>query len=230
MTKLTYTLLLTTLIGLLAAPATALEQEGGVRLLAGVPRGEFDTALDDNAFGIEAHYGLRPVPAWTFGVGLNVMSYGSESRRYSHPLVDDYEVKTTNNMGAAFLFTQWRPLRGAVQPYAEARAGLRYLWTESSISGTDWWDWDEVARKTNFDDTAAYWGGGGGLQIRLRDGDEGRRRPGVYLDAKVVLLQGAGADYLAEGDVSIVNDVPVFKPRHSTTDLMLWQLGAVLTF
>ncbi len=224
-------LALITLSTLPAAPARAVEQEGGVRLMVGVPRGEFDDSLDNESFGVELHYGVRPATGWTFGVGGNIMSYGSESRRYSHPLVDDYEIETSNNMAAGFLFAQWRPLQGAVQPYLEARAGLRYLWTESKIKDDDWWDWDEeVARKTNFDDSATFYGGSVGMLIQLKDSDQGRKQPGVFLDAKVSLVQGGEAEYLAEGDIEIVNDRPVFEPRKSNTDMTTYQLGVVLTF
>lgn len=221
---------LTLLLTLSAMPTLAVEQEGGVRFLVGMPRGEFKDTLDDEAFGLELHYGVRPSAAWTFGLGGNIMTYGSEEREYSHPLVDDYNIETDNNMAAMFLFTQFRPLQGAVQPYAEARLGMRYLWTESKITDDDWWDWDEVARKTNYDDFASYWGGAAGLLIRLKDSNMGENKPGVFLDAKVSFAQGAEAEYLAEGDVDIVNDRPVFEPRKSKTSMTNYQLGVVLTF
>ena len=215
---------------LTALPTLAVEQEGGIRFLAGLPRGEFKDTLDDEAFGLELHYGVRPTAAWTFGLGGNIMSYGSEEREYSHPLVDDYNVETDNNMAGLFLFAQYRPLQGAVQPYGEARLGMRYLWTESKITDDDWFDWDEVARKTNYDDFASYWGGAAGLLIRLKDSNMGENQPGVFLDAKVSFAQGGEAEYLAEGDVTIEGDRAVFEPRKSKTNLTNYQLGVVLTF
>lgn len=81
----------------------------------------------------------------------------------------------------AFLFAQWRPLRGAVQPYAEAQVGVDYLWTESKLQDEDWWDDDQVARKTNYDVFATVWGGAGGLLIRLSNGNKAEKKPGVVL-------------------------------------------------
>ena len=220
------------LVALLAVAtnAMALEQEGGIRLVVGAPTGEFGDSVEDPGFGLDLHYGLRPVPALTFGAGFDVMIYGSETRRISLPLVEDFDLTTTNNLASGFLFAQWRPLSGAVQPYAEARVGWRYLWTESQLEDKDWWDDDQVARETNYDDYATYWGGGGGLLIRLHEGDPGRRSPGVFLDFKVNFLKGAEAEYLSEGDITIVGGNPVFDPSQSETDITIFELGVVLTF
>lgn len=194
----------------LAAGAFALEQEGGARFLVGLPNGEFGDAVDNEAFGLELHYGVRPTSSWTFGVGLNAMTYGSETRKYDLPLVEGFELNTDNNLAGGFLFAQWRPLSGAVQPYVEARAGVNYLWTESKLQDEDWWDDDEVARETNYDDFAAFWGGGGGLLVKLCGGNREKNTPGVFLDFKVCYLNGSEAEYLTEGDVSIVDDKPVY--------------------
>jgi len=221
-----------TLLALLAfaTNALALDHEGGTRFIVGAPTGEFGDAVDNEGFGIELHYGLRPEPSWTFGFGLNAMIYGSETREYSLPLVEDFELNTDNYLAGCFFFAQWRPLTGAVQPYVEARAGINYLWTESKLQDEDWWDDDEVARETNYDDFAQYWGGGGGLLIRLSEGNPADNKPGVFLDLKVTYLQGTEAEYLTEGDITLVNDAPVFKASQSETDLTTYALGVVLTF
>ena len=226
------TLKIVTLIFLVLAAGQSLaqQQEAGIRFLVGAPTGDFGDAVDDLGFGIEAHYGLRPVPAWTFGVGLHAMAYGSETRTYRMPLVEDFDLNTTNNLAGGFLFAQFRPLSGPVQPYVEARGGINYLWTESKLEDQDWWDGDEVARKTNYDDFAPFWGGGGGLLIKLCRGDSAQEKPGVLLDLKVTYTQGAKAEYLTEGDVEIVNNVPVFSPSKTDTDLLSYELGVVLTF
>jgi len=151
-----------------ASGACALEYEGGAKLMLSTPTGEFGDSVDNEGGGIELHFGVRPQPSLTFGLGVDVMIYGSESHRYSLPLVEDFDLTTENYMAGTFFFAQWRPLTGAVQPYAEARAGVSYLWTESKLEDEDWWDDDEVARQTNYDDFTTFWGGAGGLLIRLR--------------------------------------------------------------
>ena len=224
------TLVLLAVIFSLSTSAVALDQEGGARFLIGEPTGEFGDAVDNVGVGLELHYGLRPVPALTFGVGFNAMIYGSESQTLSLPLVEDFDLTTSNNLAGSFLFAQWRPLSGAVQPYAEARVGINYLWTESKLEDEDWWDDDEVARETNYDDFAAYWGGGGGLLIKLKEADYANDQPGVFLDIKVSHLRGSVAEYLTEGDISIVDNVPIYHSSQSKTDLTTYELGVVLTF
>ncbi len=86
------------------------------------------------------------------------MIYGSETTTYSLPLVEDFDLTTDNNLAGAFLYAQWRPLSGAVQPYVEGRVGMNYLWTDSKLEDEDWWDDDDVARKTNYDDFARLLG------------------------------------------------------------------------
>jgi len=223
---------ITILIALFTVTSTAIaiEQEGGIRLMLGAPTGEFGDAVDNPGIGGIGHYGLRPQPSLTFGAGLNFMIYGSETKDISLPLVEDFELNTSNNIAGGFLFAQWRPLTGAVQPYVEARVGLNYLWTESKLQDEDWWDDDDIASKTNFDDIAPFWSGGGGLLIQVSEGDEDDDITGVFLDFKATYLQGGQAEYLTEGDISIVNDVPVFEASESETDLITYEIGVVLTF
>lgn len=220
------------LLALLAVAGTAeaLEQEGGLRFVVGAPTGSFGETVEDPGFGFALHYGLRPQPALTFGVGLEFLIYGSETRKFDLPLVEEFDLTTTNNLAGGFLFAQWRPLSGALQPYGEARLGQHYLWTESKLEDEDWWDDNEVARETNYDDFAMFWGLGGGLLIRLNEGSNPRKPLGVFLDLKVAYLQGSEAKYLSEGDITIVNNAPVFNASQSETDLTTYELGVVLTF
>lgn len=225
------TLLLLALLTV-ATGASALDQEGGVRLILGTPTGEFGDSVDDPGFGLAVHYGVRPTvqPSLTFGVGFDFMIYGSETRKIRLPLVEDVDLKTDNNLAGGFLFAQWRPFNGPIQPYAEARAGINYLWTDSKLEDEDWWDDDEVGRETNYDDFATFWGGGGGLLIKLSEGNRGANTPGVLLDLKVTHLLGAEAEYLTEDGITIVDNEPVFEASQSKTDMTTYELGVVLTF
>ena len=227
----TGTVLAVTALIAITTNALALEQEAGFRLRVGAPAGEFRGAVPDPGVGLSAHYGVRPDPSFTVGVGLDFLIYGSESTTYELPLVEDFDLTTTNNLAGGFLFAQYRPLTGAVQPYAEARAGFNVLWTESKLEDKDWWDDGEVARETNYDDTATYWGGGGGLLVRVYEcKDEEKNRPTVFVDLKVIHLMGSEAKYLTEGDIEIVDNVPVYDASESETDLTSYELGVVLAF
>jgi hypothetical protein len=224
----------TALFGLLllltATSTPALDKEVGIRFLTAEPTGTFGEAIDNLGFGAALHFGVRPRSSLTLGAGLQYMMYGRESTEYELPLVDPFDLTTTNNLGGAFLLAQWRPLPGAVQPYGESRLGLNYLWTESKLEDDDWWNDDEVARKTNHDDFAGFWSLGGGLLIRLSRGDHGANRPGVLLDLKATYQHGGRAEYLTEGDITLIDDRPVFNASRSETDLVMYELGVVLTF
>jgi hypothetical protein len=214
----------------LATNALAANQEGGIRLIVGDPTGDFGEVLDDPGFGIIGHYGVKATPMLVLGAGFNLMIYGSESQRIRLPLVEDFDLTTSNYLTDGFLFAQLRPFRGAVQPYAEARLGFRYMWTESKLEDEDWWDDDEIARETNFDDFTNFMGYGCGLLIKLTGGNRITRSPGVFLDFKVTWLGGGEAEYLKPGDISIVNNNPVLNASKSETDMTTYELGVVLTF
>lgn len=211
------------------ASAVAADQEGGLRFVVGDPAGTFGDIVDNEAFGIELTYGLKAAPRWVLGVGADAMIYGSQSREYTLPLVDDFEVETDNNLADLFLYAQFRPLDGAIQPYVEGRAGLTYLWTQSSLDDDDWFD-EEIAEQTNQDDLTTFLGAGAGVMFRLSRGNKAEGKPGVLLDAKVNRTWGGRAEYLTEGDIEIVDEQPVFAVNESEIDLVTYQLGVTLTF
>ncbi len=214
-----------------ARPAAAQNLEAGLRLTAANPTGAFGQAVEDPGFGLNGHFGVRVAPAWTVGVGLHGFIYGSQKTRLTLPLVDDFDLTTTNNLAGASFVTRVAPLAGAVvQPYAEGRLGFNYLWTESKLEDDEWWSDDEVARKTNYDDFASFWSVGGGLLVRLASGDHAQKKPGVYLDLGVRHWHGGDAEYLTEGDITVVGDQPVFSPSRSRTDMTSYEAGVTLTF
>lgn len=216
-----------------AAAAEGIEQEAGIRLLLGVPAGDFHDNVEDPGFGIGGHYGLRPVPALTMGIGGDVMIYGSESQDMQLPLVDDFELTTNNNLADFFCFAQYRPFRGMlqgkVQPYGEARFGYRYLWTETQLEDDDWWS-DEVAEKTNYDDFTPFWALGGGMLVQVYEPKQDSSKPAVFVDFKVMYGKGNSAEYLTEGAIELVDDEPVYHASESETDMTTWEVGVVLTF
>ncbi len=215
----------------LATAAAAEQFEGGLRLIVADPTGAFGKAVEDPGFGLIGHLGVRATPTWTLGIGLHGMVYGSQSTTQHLPLVDDFKLTTTNNLAGACFFTRVAPMAGAtVQPYAEGSVGFNYLWTESKLEDDQWWDDDSVARKTNFDDFASYWSAGGGLLVRLAQGDAQAKKPGVFLDLGVRHWGGGDAEYLTEGDITIVAGRPVFAASKSRTDLTSYEAGVTLTF
>ncbi|NNF06155.1 MAG: hypothetical protein HKN21_05290, partial [Candidatus Eisenbacteria bacterium] len=171
-----------------------------------------------------------PQPSLTFGVGADILVYGSETTKVRLPLVEDFELNTDNNLAGFFLFGQYRPFAGPIQPYVEGRVGFNYFWTESKLEDKDFFDDGEVARETNYDDFTTFYGGGGGILIQLSEGNRVEGKPGVFLDLKATYLQGGEAEYLTEGDIEIINDIPVFNASKSETDRATYEIGVVLTF
>ncbi|MEZ5064961.1 MAG: hypothetical protein R3B81_09505 [bacterium] len=228
--KLRAAALVAPIVLFLATDAFAWEQEAGLRVRVGDPTGEFGQWVTDPGVGLGAHYGVRPLSPLTIGLGLDFLIYGQEKTRLSLPLVDDFDLTTENYLGSGFLFAQVRPLSGPVQPYAEGRLGMNYLWTESKLEDRGFFDDGDIARKTNYDDATAFWGVGGGLLIRVRECAPEDCSPGVLIDLKVLRQQGGEAKYLTEDGVEIVDGAPVFHPVESETDVTTYEVGVVLTF
>lgn len=230
MSKKTLTPILVLIVTLtLTAPGFgAVEQEAGGHFIVANPIGDFGEATDNLGFGLEGHWGVRPSPQLSLGLGGSIMTYGGEKRRYDLPLVEEFDLTTDNNMAGAFLYAQYRPVEGGLQPYVEGRAGFNYIWTESRLEDEDWWDFEEVARETNFDDFAGFVAGSGGLLVRLVDGAGGG--PDIFLDLKVTYQKGFEAEYLTEGAVELVDDRPVYHVTESDMNMMLYQLGVKVGF
>ncbi len=229
LTRLTVLVALAALPGAAATPAAA-QHEAGIRLELAAPAGEFGDTVDDPGFGIIAHYAYAMNPRFSLGLGADYVIYGSETRRETLPLVDDFEIETSNNIAGFFLLGQFNLVaHGAVVPYLEGRFGGQYLWTESKLVDADWWDDDDVAEKVNFDDFTLQYGFGGGLKFKVSEGD-GKDKPTVFIDAKAMFHQGGEAEYLTEGSITVEGTTTIFRPSESATDLTRFELGAVLTF
>ncbi|MBU2501192.1 outer membrane beta-barrel protein [bacterium] len=229
MTRLTLTMACAALLGAAAATANA-QHEAGIRLELAAPTGEFGDTVDDPGFGIIAHYAYAMNSRLSLGLGADYVIYGSETRRETLPLVDDFEIETSNNIAGFFLLGQFNLVaHGGVVPYLEGRFGGQYLWTESKLVDADWWDDDDVAEQVNFDDFTLQYGIGGGLKFRVSEGN-GKDKPTVFIDAKVMFGQGGEAEYLTEGSIIVDGSTTIFRPSKSQTDLTRFELGAVLTF
>jgi hypothetical protein len=120
------------------------------------------------------------------------------------------------------------PPSGSFRPYLELLFGGAYLFTETSINSRGN---EEVASSTNFDDFAWNYGAGGGLLINLYspENSEGNFEA-LFLDLKVRYLFGTEAEYLKEGSIVIQNGNAYYDVSKSKTDLLLAQLGVMVSF
>lgn len=219
---------------LLAAPAASAQWYGGVTVTGGVPAGSFSDQLDAVALGASASalYHLQRVPV-AVGLEGSILTYGHRRRAFSFPGAPEVglDVVTDNNIAQGLVVLRVQPDWGPVRLYAEAVAGVNYLFTESRIED---YDYDEtLASDTHYDDFAPTGGGGVGALVEvyrdLKPGRDGGPSE-VLVDLRVRYLFGAEASYLAEGDLQGRSGRLVALPRRSRTDLLLPQIGVAVRF
>jgi hypothetical protein len=172
-------------------------QEGGSRFrggfagVYGAPIGEFSDFVE-RGWGLGLH-GVLPLDRAGI-VGLRAdggfVVYGHERQRDCFSttvgcriLVD---INTTNSIVLAGLGPELSLPAGPIRPYVNARAGLAYIATTSSVEGTR--SDIEFANTTNFDDLVFSWGAGGGLAVALSRGARA-----VSLDLSVTWLDNGRA-------------------------------------
>lgn len=215
----------------LAAAAPAAAHEVGFSLDLGLPAGEFGDNVDNPGFGLSGRYAHGVGGGVSLGVGLDYLIYGRDSRWVDVPLIDDVEVVTSNNIAGGYLLGRWTPVTGAVELYAEARYGLRYLWTESHIEDGDWDEDGGLAREVNESDLTSFTALGGGVRFRLSEADPDVGDPALFLDITVTAFRGGDARYLTDGgiDVDHLGRVLV-RASESDTDLVRVEAGITLLF
>jgi len=208
--------------------------DGGVSLGIASPQGEFRDNVDRNGFSFSGSGLFRPglVPV-KFGIELGYINYGSEDRRepFSSTIPDvKVRVERTNNIFLGHMLVRLQQDVGTVSPYLDGLVGMNYLWTATKIRDVD--NFEEVASSNNLDDLAFSYGVGGGIMFRVYETSKiVGEITGIYIDLKVRYLYGGEAKYLKEGAVSIDEHSNVsYDISKSTTDLMLFQIGAVFSF
>jgi hypothetical protein len=178
------------------------------------PRGEFD-ANTDTGYGFTGTYLYTLDRQRILGVGVTglVQSYGRTRRRAAlSPTIPELrvDVETTNNTGVIQGLVQLKAPTGPVQPYLQATGGFGWFFTRTSLRDpfTD----QTVLSDTNQSDGTWIWGGGGGLLVRVYEGEPrpavdargrvlgpGRDPVRAYLDFGAGALRGDEVEYLTEG-------------------------------
>jgi len=207
--------------------------EGSIAFGVGVPQGEFDDQLDAIGFGgqINGAIGLPGSP-FLFGADLGFQIYGHERRNepFSTTIPDvTVDVITDNSMFTGHLFVRLQPDLPVVRPYADALFGFKHLFTQTRIEN-EGFDEFEIARSTNFNDTALSYGFGGGLQFKIFS-PTGEDAPGaVYLDVGAKYLIGTEASYLQEGSIRRNNGQVTFDVFQSKTTMLIAHFGVGVRF
>lgn len=218
----------------------AQEFNGGINFMMGFPQGGFSQNVDNAGFGIGGYFGvLLPNSPVMLGGDLGFLIYGSETRKepFSTTIPDvTVDVETSNNIVLGHLFLRFQAPAGPIRPYVDGLLGFNYLFTQTQIQNEQGIN-EEIATSTNFDDITFSYGAGGGLQIRVYDGtkkmkqESGKRElTGVFIDLRVRYMKGGEADYLKEGSIRRENGKVAYDVERSETDLLTFQIGAVLTF
>lgn len=231
---------------IIALPLTVLQQplsaqthfQTGMQFYLGIPQGQFADNLDNPGAGFGGEFLYSPASS-PFGVGLSLgyLIYGNETRSEKLDPLIDVDVTTSNNLLTGHLLLRAQNKARVFSPYADLLFGFNYLYTRTSMkSGWDDEGDNEIASDTNFEDTVLSYGAGGGVMVKLWQGDvnseEGGKKPlKLMLDLRVHYLRGGEAEYLKKGSISIdEHDQVSYDVQRSTTDLLMTQLGVTVEF
>lgn len=213
--------------------AAQIQPKGNVSFIMGLPTGEFADNIDHPGFGIDLTGGIAFSPAPVM-IGLNAgfLIYGLERRNepFSSTIPDvTVEVQTTNNVAFGHLFFRLQPQKGALQPYLDALFGFKYLYTQTSVNNQQ--SNESIATSVNYDDTAASYGLGAGIDFHVYSKYGERSRPlsiAIHLGARYLL--GGSADYVKNGAIRREEGSVFVDVTRSRTDLIVPMLGASFRF
>jgi hypothetical protein len=214
--------------------------QAGINFDLGFPQDEFKSNIDRLGAGGDFNVALNllSTPLW-IGARLGFLVYGVES--WEEPLIytipDVFvDVTTTNSIFQAHLLARLQPNRGTVRPYIEGLYGFNHLETNTEIKSQYYDDDDDniIARSTNFKDSVASFGYGGGILFQIFDGfklrPKGANRFQLYLDLGAQYLDGGEAEYLKQGSISREGGVVNYDVSYSKTSLIRGYLGLTFCF
>lgn len=213
----------------LTETAQAQNFQAGIDFTTVFPVGEFRDNVDNNGYGVGGQflYGLGKSPVF-IGADLGVVVYGSQSRReILSPSIPELRLKVTtnNNIAWTHFLVRLQSRQGRVRPYAEGLIGVKYLFTDTSISD-DFSD-ETIASDTNFSDTTFSAGVGAGVQVLLA---KTGKRSDISLDTRVRYMVGGDADYLKKGSIVRTPGGVFFDVLSSRTDTVTLQVGVTFRF
>lgn len=136
------------------------------------------------------------------------------------------DVETFNNILQGLFLLRVEPLRGGVKPYAEALAGVSYLYTDTSVYSHTF-PWEDLAYDINYDSFTVTAGVGAGLALRVgrpRDRPEHRRKESL-IEIKVRYMAGGVAKYLRQGSIVVEGDTFTYQVEKSATSFVTVQMG-----
>lgn len=214
---------------------------GEVNVIAGIPQGSLNGNIEGEAVGLSVLFGGHvPGTAFVLASELGYLNYGMDSRLSLHSTVfddgvDDHlaipleAVRTSisNNIFLGHLVLRIAPPTGAIRPYVDALAGLKYFVTRLNV------DSDVVVFRRGLNqnahvaDFAFSYGVGGGLEIELYEYASAWSRGAstISLQGGVRYLLGSSAKYAAQSSFREVGNRLVVDVVESRTNLVVPQFG-----
>ncbi len=213
--------------------------QAGLGFIIGVPQNAFKDSLNNNGYGIGGHFAYNlPNTPLLVGASLSYLIYSSETwKERLIPTVPVWvDVNTTNSIFMGHLLLRLQPPAGVFRPYVDGLFGFHLFSTDTKIEDEGYDDDDDdIAGSNNSRDFTGSYGGGGGVMFRVyhTEGSEGTHdRPmSVYVDFGFRYLKGGKAEYLKKGSIrSDDNNNFTYNFSRSTTDIVIWRLGAGFGF
>lgn len=242
--KWTFTLVLACIVGF--STASAQNQNPGevradVHVTMGIPQGDLDDGIDNNAFGIGALIGGR-VPGLPLILGTDVgyMNYGMDSRLSIHSTVLDggidpglaipveaLNVDVAKNVLLGHFVVRLQPTGGVIQPYVDALAGVKAFSTRVRVDSDVIVFQRGISQDSRIKDLAFSYGFGGGLELAVYEYHSvWKDDPAmISLYGGVRYLFGSKAEYVSESSWTEIDGRLVFDSVESRTDLLVPHFG-----
>jgi len=204
----------------------------GANFTLGFPQREFNENLDNMGLGGTGYFMYKfPKTVISVGASVGALVYGSDTREEllesSIPEVI-VDVTTRNYILMSHFFVRAQPPGGYLRPYLDGLIGFNYIWTETGIYDQSGGYDDKIASSVNVSDFAFSYGLGGGLMIRLFQGQKSAFA--VLLDLGARYLWGGKAEYLKEGDILREDGMVIYNTSYSNTDLFTTHIGVTFSF
>jgi hypothetical protein len=195
----------------------------GGGLVIAQPLGQFANAIDIG-FGGAATFSqsIDRRGIFSFRADAAYLVYGHESKQIPFNNTSgriQLDLATYNNIFHFSAGPQLTAVSGPLRPYASAQVGLSYLFTESSIAGTD--NGTDFANTENYHFAKISYLGALGILIPL----DVRSAP-VAIDLGAQYMYNGHARYLTPGDIHEDNTGGYTTTAHgSQANLIMYRLG-----
>ena len=197
------------------------------------PLGEFASNYDGLPAGIGGSFSMpirRSPIEWGIGYGWNSM--GSSNRDIVALINSDsiagntysdgkLAIRSTSNRYS--LHARFRPLKGRIQPYGDAFAGLETFKTTTTITIDNSGYSSELSTNRDHLDMTFFYGWALGLRVRLA--------PTIYAEARYENITGGMVQYVDDNSIELNNDNSIaFDLKESRTNKAVYQVGVAFSF